>query len=86
MRHILNHSQMIRPDHIPKIKEFGWSCSIQPQFVESDAPWCLDSVPDVLHDSLYPWKTLMNHNSKQISAVQRGFIFGRKEHSVAVLD
>ena len=66
MRHILNHSQMIRPDHISKIKEYGWSCSIQPQFVESDAPWCLDSVPDVLHNSLYPWKTLMNHGSKHI--------------------
>ena len=38
-RHILNHSQMIRADQIPKIKKYGLSCSIQPQFVESDAPW-----------------------------------------------
>ena len=40
-RHILNHSQMIRADQIPKIKKFGLSCSIQPQFVESDAPWVI---------------------------------------------
>ena len=30
---------MIRADQIPKIKKYGLSCSIQPQFVESDAPW-----------------------------------------------
>merc|ERR1711892_444404 len=59
-RHILNHSQMIRADQIPLIKKFGLSCSIQPQFVESDAPWCLDAVPDELHSSLYTWKTFLN--------------------------
>ena len=32
---------MIRADQIPKIKKFGLSCSIQPQFVESDAPWVI---------------------------------------------
>jgi len=59
-RHILNHSQMIRADQIPKIKKFGLSCSIQPQFVESDAPWCLSAVPDELHSALYTWKTFLN--------------------------
>ena len=63
-RHILNHSQMIRPDHIPLIKKFGCSCSIQPQFVESDASWCKNSVPESLHNSLYPWKTLLNNDSR----------------------
>ena len=51
---------MIRADHIPIIKKNGLSCSIQPQFVESDAPWCLDSVPDELHPALYTWKTFVN--------------------------
>ena len=51
---------MIRADQIPIIKKYGLSCSIQPQFVESDAPWCLDSVPDELHPALYTWKTFLN--------------------------
>ena len=59
-RHVLNHSQIIRKDQHQRIIDLGCSCSIQPQFVTSDAPWVYDSVPDELHDALYTWKTFLN--------------------------
>lgn len=59
-RHILNHVQIVRKDQLERIIDLGCSCSIQPQFVESDAPWVYSSVPDDLHDSLYTWKTFLN--------------------------
>ena len=58
-RHILNHSQIIRKDQHQRIIDLGCSCSIQPQFVTSDAPWVYKSVPDELHDALYTWKTFL---------------------------
>lgn len=59
-RHILNHSQIIRKDQHQRIIDLGCSCSIQPQFVTSDAPWVYESVPDELHDALYTWKTFLD--------------------------
>lgn len=60
-RPILTHCQILGSDLIRKMKELNVIANVQPQFVESDAPWVHDrlgSDSERLKYS-YAWKTLL---------------------------